>query len=167
MIIRCAQPEDAAGIAGVQVDSWRETYGGIVPDSYLNRMSTADRKQKWAKKTGSVIVAESRGEIVGFIHYGPERSGSWPGFDGELYALYIRRRHHRQGIGIQLFNAAVNELEQLGCRSAVCCVLAENESARLFYEAHGGKQIGDDTFFIDDVRMHEVIYGWDQLPRRQ
>ncbi|WP_444683947.1 N-acetyltransferase family protein [Alkalicoccus luteus] len=164
MIVRKAQPADAGGIAAVHVDSWRETYRGIVPDSYLDRMSKAEREQKWKEKTNSVIVAEIEGQIAGFVHYGPERSGSWSGFDGEIYALYIRKQHHRQGAGLLLFEAAGHELGRLGLEAAVCCVLTENRQARCFYEKSGGELLGEDTFLIDGVRMHELIYGWRSLP---
>lgn len=39
MEIRKTKLEDASGIAKVQVDSWRKTYKGIVPESFLNSMS--------------------------------------------------------------------------------------------------------------------------------
>ncbi|NJP36784.1 GNAT family N-acetyltransferase [Alkalicoccus luteus] len=166
MIIRQAQPEDAGGIAAVHVDSWRETYRGVVPDSYLDRMSKAEREQRWKEKTSSVIVAEIKGKIVGFVHHGPEHSGSWKGFDGEIYALYIREQHHRQGVGSKLFKAALHELGLLGFNAAVCCVLTENYQARRFYEKTGGKLLGEDTFLIDGVQMHEQIFGWHSLLQR-
>jgi hypothetical protein len=39
MIIRDASPADAAAIARVRVDAWRETYRGIVPEAFLDGLS--------------------------------------------------------------------------------------------------------------------------------
>ena len=39
--IRCADLADAAGIAAVQVASWRTTYHGIVAQEYIDRLSVA------------------------------------------------------------------------------------------------------------------------------
>jgi len=39
-LIRRARADDAAGIAQVHVASWRSTYPGMVPDSYLLGLST-------------------------------------------------------------------------------------------------------------------------------
>lgn len=47
IIIRPAVPADAAGMARVHVDSWRESYGGIVPEGYLNALSVPERTRRW------------------------------------------------------------------------------------------------------------------------
>ena len=38
-VIFPAGPEDALALALVHVTSWRETYRGLLPDSFLDRMS--------------------------------------------------------------------------------------------------------------------------------
>lgn len=78
MKIRKAVLSDSSGIARVQVDSWRKTYKGIVPDEYLNNMSYDKREEVWkgAVTQSCVLVAENaEEEIVGFIlagRKGPE-----------------------------------------------------------------------------------------------
>ncbi|MEM5594184.1 hypothetical protein AAHH67_24905 [Niallia circulans] len=92
MIIRKAKDEDAKRIAKVHVDSWRTTYKGIVPDLFLERLNYEEREEIWKKAipTGSVFVAENEtGEIIGFANGGKERSGQYPGYVGELYAIYL------------------------------------------------------------------------------
>ncbi len=39
MRIREARLEDASAIARVHIDAWRETYQGIIPDTYLAQLS--------------------------------------------------------------------------------------------------------------------------------
>ena len=51
--IREARIEDAAGMAKVHVDSWRTTYAGIVPDTYLANLSYARREIFWRDILGN------------------------------------------------------------------------------------------------------------------
>lgn len=45
MLTRKAALEDAPGIANVHVDSWRSTYKGIVPDTYLASLSYENQER--------------------------------------------------------------------------------------------------------------------------
>ncbi|EKP95233.1 GNAT family N-acetyltransferase [Thermaerobacter subterraneus] len=45
--IRRAMPADAAGIARVQVATWRSTYRGVIPDAYLDAMEEEPRARWW------------------------------------------------------------------------------------------------------------------------
>lgn len=47
MIIRRAIISDAPGIAKVHVDSWRTTYKGIIPQSFLDGLSYEQRTKLW------------------------------------------------------------------------------------------------------------------------
>ncbi|MHC0551926.1 hypothetical protein [Salinicoccus sp. CNSTN-B1] len=66
MNIRKAHLKDAEGVARVHVDSWRTTYGGIIPDDYLNGLSYEQRTELWknniGKKGNYVLVAENTEE---------------------------------------------------------------------------------------------------------
>ena len=42
--IRTATPEDARAIAEVHVASWRAAYRGVLPDTYLDRLSVDENK---------------------------------------------------------------------------------------------------------------------------
>jgi hypothetical protein len=46
-IVRLAQPGDARSIAEVHVESWKTTYQGIFPDTFLNSLSVEKRDQFW------------------------------------------------------------------------------------------------------------------------
>ena len=47
--IRDADLPDARGIARVHIDSWRATYPGLLPESYLVNMSEAALTPRWAR----------------------------------------------------------------------------------------------------------------------
>ena len=45
-LIREAAVNDATAIAQVQVESWRTTYAGIVPDAFLASLSVETRAER-------------------------------------------------------------------------------------------------------------------------
>ena len=98
------------------------------------------------------------GEIVGFVHGGPERTGN-PLYTGELYAIYLLAGYQRHGVGRQLTRAVANGLLQHGLSSLLVWVLANNPS-RAFYEALGGQYVAEQEITIGTVRLREVAYGW-------
>lgn len=169
-LIRAARTEDAAAMARVHVESWRSTYAGLVPDSYLESLSRekseADWRARLAGNRGEIlyfIAGSSAGEVVGFACGGARRGEeSHPEFEAELYALYLLAEHQRQGYGGRLLAAMAGELRQAGVSSLMAWVLAENPSRR-FYEALGGRPLGSREIEIGGARLEEVAYGWDDL----
>ena len=60
MMIRLAAPEDARGIAQVQVESWNTTYPGIVPKSYLDSLDIKKREKIWKQAAALCCRARRR-----------------------------------------------------------------------------------------------------------
>ncbi len=165
MNVRKALPGDVKGIAKVHVDSWRTTYKGIVPDEYLNNLSYESKEKIWLEgiKQKNVYVAEDgKGEIVGFSTGGKERSGSYPDYQGELYAIYILQAHQGKGIGRKLIAPIVDDLKKMSITMMLVLVLEENPS-RLFYETLGAKLLDTIEVEIAGVTLKERVYGWDNL----
>ncbi|KGP71021.1 GNAT family N-acetyltransferase [Pontibacillus yanchengensis] len=165
MNIRRAVPDDARGIAIVQVDSWKTTYKNVVPDEYLNKMTYESREQKWKDLISdqAVFVAETDdGEIIGFSNGGKERSGKYPNYNGELYAIYILEAHQRKGLGKLLIEPIIEDLEQNNIFSMIVLVLEENNS-RLFYEFLGAKKIDIVEIEVLGKKLNELVYGWQDI----
>jgi ribosomal protein S18 acetylase RimI-like enzyme len=166
-LVRPARPEDARGIARVHGDTWRAAYQGIVPDAFLaafaGKPGAADRRRRWIAKPGnSTLVAEEGGEIVGFAVAGPPRDLP-PGFDAELYALYVLPRRQGAGLGRRLVLHAAEALAAGGARSMGLWALRDNARARAFYERLGGKPAGEKEIDLGGARLVEVAYGWTDL----
>src|SRR5699024_1311461 len=164
MEIRKANLKDALGVAKVQVDSWKTTYKNIVPDQYLEQMTYKDREKRWidiiSNSDQAVFVAEGEsGEIIGFSSGGNERTGKYPQYRGELYAIYILAGHQRKGIGKQLFDSIVESLKQKNISSMAVFVLEDNKS-RLFYERLGARKIDTIGIEISGKKLNELVYGW-------
>jgi L-amino acid N-acyltransferase YncA len=165
MLIRQATISDASAIAKVHVDGWRSTYRGIVPDEYLDSLSYDDRTKRW-KQTfelgKTVFVAQDEdGNIVGFANGGVERSGD-PFYKGELYAIYLLKPFQGRGLGRQLVQAVLKDLEKSNLRSFLIWVLEENPS-RYFYEKLCGREVKRQEIEIGGVMLQEIAYGWEDL----
>jgi L-amino acid N-acyltransferase YncA len=167
--IRLAGVGDAAAIAGVQVASWRTTYPGIVAQESIDRLSVEERTAAWeralrgdARFAPAVFVAEhASGEIVGFVSGGAIRDAR-PGFDAELYAIYLLKDAQGAGVGRALVRRLSQELAEQGHRSMIVWVLANNSACR-FYEQLGGRLLEESTHTIDGRDYPDRCYGWNDL----
>ena len=168
--IRRATVEDSAGLARVQVDSYRTAYSGILPEGYLANFSYEEQEQDWrewqpAHPDDILYVAVDDGdEVVGYALGRPLVSGTGP-YDSELVALHVRGLLRRQGIGRQLVGAIAGALRERGCTSLMLWVLEGNPS-RAFYEQLEGRLAGKQTITLDEgVTAVEVAYGWADIGR--
>lgn len=161
--VREAERGDADGIAAVHVESWRETYAGVIPDRFWGAEAVVERRRMWhailelEPVPGAVAVAERDGRIVGFAFAGstdhPDASkGFGPARELHLFSIYLLAAEQGVGTGRALLDAV------LGDRPAQLWVLRTNLSARDFYTRHGfhedGVEFNDpDLDGIFEVRM--------------
>src|SRR5215472_13318756 len=170
---RPALAADAAAIASVHVESWRDTYPGMLPDRYLGAMDVSDYEDRWLRTIqdpyhrSSVYVVEELGRVVGFASCGRERDGD-SRYAGELYAIYLRSEARGRGLGRALVEATVAALAVRGMTSMVVWVLRDNARARGFYERLGGVYLRERSLDLDvDGDVPEVSYVWpDTAPLR-
>jgi len=169
MRIRTATADDASGVARVHVDTWRTAYRDILPASVLSALSYEARTERWRenlKQAGpqqfTLVAEDDGGEVVGFAGGGPERDET-PGYDGEIYAVYVLAQQQRCGIGRQLMGVSARHLMDQGFGAAMLWALEVNGRARAFYEALGGQLIGRKTKIVADTPQIEVAYGWPDL----
>lgn len=168
--LRPADFDDAAGIARVQVDTWRAVYRKIMPPKLLDEMSDVRIAAFWA-----TIIADNQGlsfclvacageTVVGFASCGPRQHASLPQ-QGEVYALYVRPEMHGRGIGRRLVEAAFDRMLELGITEGRIWTLRENAPARAFYARIGGTRTEDGHNDIGGIRYPEVAYDWPDLRR--
>ncbi len=170
--IRNATKRDAGLIAQVYVDSWRESYAGLIPDWVLLGMSYRRLAKAWerairtAGRDEAILVAEAEGEgIVALGSCGPTRDRALE-YGGEVYTLYVHPNHVGQGVGSQLLKALFDKLEGLGTPSAIIWALAQNPS-RHFYKAQGGVIAATRQGRQWGISIHEVAYAWPDLKQLQ
>ncbi len=165
--IREATPSDAAAIARVHIDTWRSAYGGIVSADYLAHLCYAESESIWrgiladAASSRCLIVAAHDTGVIGFVLGGPRRMGPIQ-YTGELQGIYILAAFQRRGIGRQLTLAVARRLLALG-NTMIVWVLADNGTARHFYEAFGGRLVAADQVEIGGTSLGYLAYGWSDL----
>ncbi|MCC3767513.1 GNAT family N-acetyltransferase [Streptomyces sp. UNOC14_S4] len=162
---------DVAAVSVIRVTGWKSAYAGLLPRSYLDRM-TVEEDTEWRRKhfaemtegtAGGVtdlVAVDDRAEVVGWACLGPYRgAGAADAAAGELYALYVRPSLTGAGIGRVLLDAVHAHARARGFEQVLLWVLDGNSGARRFYEragyaADGGSQADD----YDGVSVAEVRY---------
>jgi ribosomal protein S18 acetylase RimI-like enzyme len=156
--IRPPEGADAAPLAHVQVESWRSSFRGLVPDAYLDQaLVEKDRVHDWERlldgldrTQAALLVAERDGAGVGFAHVGPSVDTDVDAHTvGELYALHVLPGARGEGVGSALLEAAADRLRGQGFREGVLWVLAGNDPARALYESQGWAADGATKLFAD------------------
>ena len=161
LTIRAARPSDAAALARVYVDSWRETYSGILADSYLHNLSYAHEETLWRHRIVTdhcTFLGVCRGQIVGLASGGRCRWSN--ALRGELHLLYVLRGYQRMGIGRALFDAVHFSLATQGYGQLSVWVLEANNNAREFYERVGGQLLRSTVSQVGAQRLRQIAYEW-------
>lgn len=167
-VIRPARAADAAGIAKVHVATWRTTYPGLIPDTYLLSLSPRLYAERWramlsrrATARGTFVAVEPPHGVVGFASCGSQRT-ELEGFSGEFYAIYLYDFVQGRGLGRQLMAAMAADMKRAGMDSALVWVLSGNP-ARWFYERLGGVRVAEQKITFAGAPLTEVAYGWRDL----
>ena len=167
--IRHAGKDDAPEIARVYIESWHDTYPGVVPSALLQAMTQKGQTARWRSairaqpNTGeAVFVAENdRQGIVAMMSCGPSRDRSL-GFDGEVYTLYVEPSFYGRGVGRAMLQHSFSRMHSRGFGSCVIWAHAKNP-ARFFYERMGGKLIAERTARMMGDPVPEAAFGWKSL----
>jgi GNAT superfamily N-acetyltransferase len=165
--IRKARPGDAEAVARIYVESWRDTYPGILPPRLLLSMTVEGQTARWRNAISiaareSVLVAEdARGNVLGMTSHGRSRDAGL-GFDAEIYTLYVHPLVTGRGVGRALLAGAFMALAHRGHSNCMIWAHAKNP-ARYFYEAMGGKLVAERTTAMMGSPVEEAGYGWDVL----
>jgi len=162
--IRIARPIDAAGIARVETDTWRDAYPTLLPDGFL--VETLGKRARWPSrlrgKVRSVLVAET--EPVGIVAYATwGRAAHAATTDaGQLFELYVDADFREQGIGRNLCCEVAKHAASSGW-SALCVEVLEGNPSRFFYEALGARLIARTSHEFAGRRLPSLFYAWEDL----
>lgn len=160
MQIRVARVGDAAAIAPVYVESWRNAYAGLMPNAILTGMSLSKQRRRWVSQIASgdtVMVADHPTHgIVGVGSCGLCRDARFAGY-GEVYTLYLLPDWQDLGHGRELLAAMLRAMRSAGFDAAVLWVLARNPS-RFFYEAMGGERVAEREEQLWGTTLPEIAY---------
>jgi GNAT superfamily N-acetyltransferase len=150
MHLRDATLDDADSIAAVHAASWRSFYRGSLPDRYLDGDVVSDRQQVWRSRLGAphddqkVVVALIDDELCGFVCALRNHDASWGTLVDNLHVIAHRQR---SGLGSRLLSA-VREwaVQRHSLAGMYLWVIQSNQQALSFYEARGGRIVGEDLW---------------------
>ena len=115
----------------MHLESWDAAKEGV---SLTSRRSSDARAEQWTSffehGTGTLVLAEVEGDVVGFVAWGPSRDDDRRG-EREVYTLYVDPQRWGEGVGSAL-------MEQVPAGEIVSLWVAEgNTRARRFYAGRG------------------------------
>ena len=165
-----AGPGDAAALGRVHVQSWRETYPGLLPGAYLAAMRPQVHARRFyrdlirAREGEAVLVAEGAAGAVGYAA-GALLTGEGRAADAEVHTLYVLREAQGSGLGRALLVAAARVFRAQGASSLMLFVLSGNQRARGFYEHLGGESFAEKPSQGWGEGLKETAYRWTDIGR--
>lgn len=138
-IYKKAKPDDFLSIAALDRRAWLSNrYSEFIPDG-------EHAWRIWVEHA-LVYIAEENGTVIGAILAFPCVSGPWC-----VHKVFVAHEKRGLGIGTQLFDVLLNDLDRLGTPSFLT-VDPVNERALNLYEKWG---FTDRTFVKGYYRPHE------------
>jgi GNAT superfamily N-acetyltransferase len=153
VIVRRPTLDDVDDLARINIETWRATYTGIVPQARIDQMDLATYRQRWVDSVSltrpgvGTFVAEIRGCPAAYAIGGPYRPQDDAAPEaveglGELYAIYVDPPLQGIGAGVAVHDALLRWLAEQGYAEAALWVLVANERARAWYERRGWRDDG-------------------------
>jgi GNAT superfamily N-acetyltransferase len=153
-VIRRALLTEAEELAQIHVETWRETYPGLLSQHLLDGMNADREATSWRRALirqadsfdEATFVALKRKTHVGFAWCGPARDDGAEVPTLEVMMLYVLSAHQRRGLGRALMGVLADFAISRGMFSMLLWVVEGNAEARQFYKALGGIEEGRRQF---------------------
>ncbi len=162
--IRYASLADAPAVANLHLIASRAVHEGVVPDAHWQSTPPAKRVAFWKEAIEygepQVMVAEQGGEIVGFVGFDRSRDKGTPPTMGEIWAIYVSSSHWDKGVGLALWDAAREGLQDEDCTDVTVWVPLASTKALTFFDAAGFKREMNTarTVPLGGVRVEEIRF---------
>ena len=177
MKIRVAVPDDAPAMGRVMVESFLSAHRGQMPDAAwqqrVDEWTPAVSARGWARAIAEqaggnssrdvLLVAEDDAGVVIALVSATAVDDDPTGSIADIGALYVLPDRRGQGFGGSLLRAAASELANQGFSVLHIGVLTANFRARAFYEAKGGREIGQSTVDEEGYLLPLTVYRWSDI----
>jgi len=160
--IREKKYEDCAECERVYTLTWQQTYRGIIPDDFLDRMSivederTKNKQAMFHNDPYKKFVLVDDDKIVGVTSFGKSRKEEYPDC-GELQTLYILEEYKGKGYGKQLFLKAVEVLSEMGYKDMIVGCFKGNPTCN-FYKKMGGEYVKSVMLTLGKYELEDDLY---------
>lgn len=142
---RLALPSEARQLAAIQRRSWEAMFPAAVADHLLSALDLAAMTAEWEEAIQRpplaqfrVLVATSRGRLVGFAAIGPsDDPDAHPAHDALVAEFVIDPPAQRGGHGSRLLNAVADTLRADGFERGTWWVRSTDDALRRFLESAG------------------------------
>ena len=168
-LLRRATVADAAAIARIHIDSWREAFVPVMtPEQVaLKNLDYDDQYQLWLPRltveenhTRYTVVAENdAGQVTGFTT-GRKNETGIAEYDAELHQIYVAPNGQRQGIGEKMVRTLAVVLHEAGYQSLIVWVMTQNPAIPFYRDRLGGTYITERIIPDADGILKEAAYGW-------
>jgi len=131
-LVRPATPDDAAAVAEIWRDGWRDGHLGLVPESLAAVRTDESFRTRAADRVADTTVATVEAAVAGFVMV----------VGDEVEQVYVSSRHRGSGVADALLAEAERQVRENGHAVAWLAVVAGNGRARSFYERSGWSDEG-------------------------
>lgn len=145
-------------VAKIHVDNQRDTYVGILSQSYLDSLSYDKILEEWRewvrRKDRELLLYMADGKVAGFasVRFFEKMPGC-----GMLSYLHVRKDMQHKGIGKALLSASAGLLYNMGIKSMQVTVIEGNNRAESLYRLYGAKFMPHLTY------DYHKRYGWEDI----
>ena len=159
---RDATPADAAALATLGADSFRETFGHLYAPADLALFLANHTPASWTDELGdpafAVRVAEEDGALIAYAKLGPQHLPFTPPSGAiELRQFYVLGPWHGAGVAAVLIEWVIATARARGADALYLSVFIDNHRARRFYARHGFEPCGAYTFMVGTHADEDIV----------
>ncbi len=166
--VRPATLRDARSVAELHNTSVREVFKSLVNPAALSLPTLEKRQAYWREaieySEPQVHVALDGDKMVGFVGFDRSRDPGTPPTMGEIWALYASPDFWGKGVGLALWDAARDGLQEEGCTHVSVWVPLASERAMRFHELAGfkrelstAKTVPMGSIKIEEIRLKRAL----------
>ena len=165
--IKDVEKDDLYDYLNVNTIAWNESYKGIIPDWFLNKIKLEINKnvkmledkfdkEKIEEPYNKKYLLYINNEPGGMFSIDKSRIEDYPN-SGELCSIYLLNKYKGKGYGTKMFEKAVEELRKMKFKNMVIGCLKDNPSNK-FYIKKGGNLVKTRIINIANEDLEENIY---------
>ncbi len=161
--VRPATLHDAQAVTDIHAQADAAACKGLAPEAQLDPIPAEKRLAFWREAIEygepQVHVALDGDQVVGFVGFDRSRDKGTKPTVGEIWAIYVIPSHWGRGIGLALWDAARDGLQDEGCTQVTVWLRLGNERALRFHEHAAGfkrEMASLKTVPLGSVRVEEI-----------